>query len=200
MGPCFVTYFHSKTNRTHNSRVYWISLYMFRTVFPSIVKSSRLYIQHQVHGMQSTNLYDMYLMLYVQSWTLDDGRKDRPKHVETERLYIHYQVYVIQVSWLHASMQSTNLYDIYLILYVQSWTLDDGRKDRPKHVETERLYIQHQVYVIQVSWLHASGHEMELSSISYPLACNQLTFVTYNWCCMYSLELLTMDGKTVRNM
>ena len=50
------------------------------------------------------------------------------------------------VRWLHASghemehivpasMQSTNLYDIYLILYVQSWTPDEGRKDRPKHVE-----------------------------------------------------------------
>jgi len=27
------------------------------------------------------------------------------------------------------------LYDIYLSLYVQSWTPHDGRKDRPKHVE-----------------------------------------------------------------
>ena len=26
--------------------------------------------------------YDIYLMLYVQSWTPDDGQKDRPKHVE----------------------------------------------------------------------------------------------------------------------
>ena len=26
------------------------------------------------------------------------------------------------------------LFDIYLLLYVQSWTPDDGRKDRPKHV------------------------------------------------------------------
>ena len=34
-----------------------------------------------------------------------------------------------------ASMQSTNLYDIYLMLYVQPSTPDDGRKDRPKHVE-----------------------------------------------------------------
>jgi len=75
----------------HNFRVYWISLYMFRTVFPSIIRSSRLYIQHQVYviqvnwllaGKQSTNLYNIYLMLYVQSWTPDDGRKDRPKHVQ----------------------------------------------------------------------------------------------------------------------
>ena len=58
------------------------------------------------------------------------------------RLSVHHKefnVYIIQVSWLHASvppsMQSSNLYDIYLMLCVQSWTPDDGRKDRPKHVE-----------------------------------------------------------------
>jgi hypothetical protein len=80
----------------HNFRVYWISLYMFRTVFPSIIRSSRLYTQHHVcliqvswllasahepASKQSTNLYDIYLMLCVQSWTPDDGRKDRAKHV-----------------------------------------------------------------------------------------------------------------------
>jgi hypothetical protein len=32
-------------------------------------------------GMQSTKLYDIYLKLYVQSWTPDDGRIDRPKHL-----------------------------------------------------------------------------------------------------------------------
>jgi hypothetical protein len=73
-------------------RVYWNSLYMFRTVFPSIIRSSRLYIQHQVYVIQvrwqhasrhlvpasmlSTNLYDINLM-YVQSWTPDDGWHDR---------------------------------------------------------------------------------------------------------------------------
>jgi len=31
---------------------------------------------------QSTNLYDIYLMLYVQSRAPDDGGKDCPKHVE----------------------------------------------------------------------------------------------------------------------
>jgi hypothetical protein len=36
-----------------------------------------------VGGVASSqqNLFDIYLMLYVQSWTPDDGRKDRPKHV-----------------------------------------------------------------------------------------------------------------------
>ena len=50
------------------------TLYMFRTVFPSIIRSLRQYIQHQVHvtqvlwllaSKQPQNLYNMYLMLYV---------------------------------------------------------------------------------------------------------------------------------------
>jgi len=28
------------------------------------------------------HLFEKCLLLYVQSWTPDDGRKDRPKHVE----------------------------------------------------------------------------------------------------------------------
>jgi len=36
----------------HNFRVYWISLYIFRTVFPSIIRGSRLYTQHQVYVIQ----------------------------------------------------------------------------------------------------------------------------------------------------
>ena len=52
------------------------TLYMFRTVSQSIIRSLRLYIQHQA--------------------------------------------YVIQVLWLLASKQPQNLYDIYLMLYVQA--------------------------------------------------------------------------------
>ena len=62
---------------------------MFRTVFPSIIRTLRLYIQHHtiqvlwlLASKQPQNLYDIYLMLYVESYTPDDGRKDRPKHVE----------------------------------------------------------------------------------------------------------------------
>jgi len=50
---------------------------MFQTVFPSIIRSLRLYIQHQVYVKQilltarlasiQQNLFDLYLMLYVQS-------------------------------------------------------------------------------------------------------------------------------------
>jgi hypothetical protein len=45
----------------------------------------------------------------------------------------------------------------------------------PTIITSLRLYIQHQVYVIQVLWLLASGNEMELAS----------------------LRLMMMDGKTI---
>jgi len=64
------------------------------------------------------------------------------------------------------------------------------------------------------SFLPSSGVQDCIHSIRYmsyrfadcmlagicPLACSQLTCMTYTWCCMYSLELLMMEGKTVRNM
>ena len=58
-----------------------MTLYMLRTVFPFIIRSSRLYIQQQAYVRQIL-LSDKRLLLYVQSRTPDDGRKDRPKHVE----------------------------------------------------------------------------------------------------------------------
>jgi len=77
VGPCIVIYSYSKTNRMHNiSNLFYFETtrYMFRTVSPSIIRSLRLYIQHQVYviqflwllaSKQPQNLYGM--MLCVQS-------------------------------------------------------------------------------------------------------------------------------------
>jgi hypothetical protein len=49
------TYFYSKTNQIHNiSNLFYIgtTLYIFRTIPPSIIRSLRLYIQHQVYVIQ----------------------------------------------------------------------------------------------------------------------------------------------------
>ena len=91
IGPCIIIYFYLKPPRcTSFSNIFYfgITLYMFRAVFPSIIRSSRLYI-HSISYMSNryccllaSNMFDIYLMLYVQSWTPDDGRKDRPEHVE----------------------------------------------------------------------------------------------------------------------
>jgi hypothetical protein len=70
--------FYSKTNQMHsisNLFSFRTTLYMFQAVFPSIIRSLRLY-KHPVHvvqvlwllaSKQTQNLCDMYLMLYVQS-------------------------------------------------------------------------------------------------------------------------------------
>ena len=72
-------YFCSKTNQMHNnSNLFYFgtTLYMFWTVFSSIISSLRLYIKHQVYVIQVLWLLvskqpqkpsDIYLMLYVQS-------------------------------------------------------------------------------------------------------------------------------------
>jgi len=47
--------FYSKTNQMHNtSNLFYFgtTLYMFRTVSPSIVRSQRLYTQHHVYVIQ----------------------------------------------------------------------------------------------------------------------------------------------------
>jgi len=92
ISECNITVdFYSKTNYMHQclkSIDFGMTLYMFRTVFPSIIRSSRLYIQQPnrycflLVSKQTADLFDIRLLLYVQSWTPDDGRKDRPKHVQ----------------------------------------------------------------------------------------------------------------------
>jgi len=57
----------------------------------------------------------------------------------------------------------------------------------PSIIRSSRLYIQQQVYVKQIL---LSACKQADNSIR----------LTYTCCCMYSLELLMMDGKTVRNV
>ena len=68
------------------------TLYMFQTGFPSIIRSSKLYIQRQVFvrplllpaaspaRLAAGNSNG--LTLYVQFWAPDDGGKNRLKHVQ----------------------------------------------------------------------------------------------------------------------
>jgi hypothetical protein len=91
VGLCIVIYFCSKTNQMHNiSHLFYFgtTLYIFRTVFPSIIRSIGLYVHHQVHSCaiqvmwllatgnemelvpaskHPQNLYVIHLMVYVQS-------------------------------------------------------------------------------------------------------------------------------------
>ena len=84
--------FYSKTNKMHNISnlfCFGTTIYMFQTVPHSIIRSPRPYIQHKAHVIQALwllasrnipaskqpqNLYEICLMLYVRSWTPDDGQ------------------------------------------------------------------------------------------------------------------------------
>jgi len=55
IGPCIVIYSYSKTNKMHllSQIIYSCkTLCIFRTVFPSIIRSSRLHIQQQAYVKQ----------------------------------------------------------------------------------------------------------------------------------------------------
>jgi len=88
--------------------------------------------------MQSTNLYDMYLMLYVQFWTPDDGRKDRPKHVEWYSInskkkcasgwFYYRNISRCTVTW------TSNLYEILsmCIIWQGAMGINSGKKWNPR--------------------------------------------------------------------
>jgi len=61
------------------------------------------------------------------------GRSFRPSSGVQDCTYSNRQLSK-RYCWLLASRQQY-LFDKCLLLYVQSWTPDDGRNDRPKHVE-----------------------------------------------------------------
>jgi len=74
------------TRCTNVSNLFYfeLTLHLFRTVFPSIIRSSRLYIQQKAFVKQILLSASRQQYLYVQSWTPDDGRKDSPKQVECQ--------------------------------------------------------------------------------------------------------------------
>ena len=63
---------------------------MFQAVSPPIIRSSKLYTQHQVYVKAclllplavAASKLDIYLMLCVQFWAPDDGWRNRLKYVE----------------------------------------------------------------------------------------------------------------------
>ena len=97
IGPCIANIFseYNQQDATFLKCIYFCkTLYMFQTVFLSIISSSKLHIQRQVfvrpiplpaaRQASSRQQYwsDKYLTLYVQFWAPDDGRKNRLKYVE----------------------------------------------------------------------------------------------------------------------
>jgi len=85
-------YSYSTTNKMHllSQIIYSCkTLYMFRTVFSSVIRSTKLRVQQRYTSNSCCYLLQQVAaavwhitLLYTQFWAPDDGRKDRPKHVE----------------------------------------------------------------------------------------------------------------------
>ena len=84
-------YFYSKTNKMHQCIkfiLFWNGtlhvsddLSVHHQEFKTVHTATGFY-QRDIAVCLLASLFDKCLLLYVQSWTPDDGRKDRPKHVE----------------------------------------------------------------------------------------------------------------------
>ena len=61
---------------------------------------------------------------------------------------------------------------------------------------SDGLYVHHQEF----NTVHTASGICQTYTGTCLLASSYRTCMTYNCCCMYSLGLLMMDGKTVRNM
>jgi len=96
------------------------------------------------------------------------------------------------------STLSTQLYAQFFefIEYHSTWF---GRSFRPSSGVQDCTYsIRYMSYRFVDCMLE--GTRWNCSSTLCPLASNHRTCMTYTWCYMHSLELLMIDGKTVRNM
>jgi len=118
---CNIIYIVKPTRCTSVSNLFYfeMTLYRFQTVFPSIIRSSRLYIQQQAFVKQT-----------LLSETCRMSFQNKTNLISKDRWWLTTDTAVC----LLASRQQY-LFDKCLLLYVQSWTPDDGRKDRPKPVE-----------------------------------------------------------------
>jgi len=101
-----------------------------------------------------------------------------------------------------ASKHSTKLCDIYLMVYVQSWTPDDGWEDRPIYVEW---------YSINSKIVHLVGFTIELCFRFSPIYNSQLCqfhYTEYKWivcpkfCPLWgwSREAISGGERVVRNV
>jgi hypothetical protein len=113
IGSCIVTQIHSKTNQMHNSSSSLNINPHVSDVSPSIIRSSRLYIQHQIYVIQFR-------------WLLASGHKMEQ-----------------QFHLLPARKQSTNLYDISdaVCTVLDTWWWTERPSERVIFNKLEKLCI-----------------------------------------------------------
>jgi hypothetical protein len=164
---------------------------MFRTLFPSIIRSSRLHIQQQVYYKQILLDSSWNVMAHVDTregkwrgnWRMDWVASTL--HTTSE-----HGVSSITTAHAHTSAASSRLNWLPLRF---KWTRPLRRKKKSCFCACAITFQLASNYLLAgMRW-----NEFHLFPASKQLA-------VYGWhilcCCMYSLKLLMMDGKTVRNI
>jgi len=123
IGPCIVIYSYSKTNQMHHCLkfiLFWSStLHVYWWFFlPSSGVQDCTYSNRH---MSNRCLTYVCCCMYSLEFLMMDGKTMRNI------------MSIIYCCLLASNQTAILLFDICLLLYVQSWTPDDGRKDHPKH-------------------------------------------------------------------
>jgi hypothetical protein len=139
-----------------------MTLYMFRTAFPSIIRSSRLYIKQQafvkqillsawyisiVKPTRCTNVSNLFYF----AMTLYMFRTVFPSIIRSSRLYIKQQAFVKEIllsAWYIVIVKPTRCTSVPNLLYF-GMTLYMFRKVFPSVIRSSRLYIQQKEFVKQ---------------------------------------------------
>jgi hypothetical protein len=128
------------------------TLFPYTTLFRSICLTNAcccMYSLERLTASRQQYLFDKCLLLYVQSWTADSKQTAVSVWQMTaavcrvlncwqqadSSICLTYACCCMYSLELLTGSRQQYLFDKCLLLYVQSWAPDDGRKDRPKHVE-----------------------------------------------------------------
>ena len=139
---------------------------MFRAVFPSIIRSLKLYIQHHtiqvlwlLASKQPQKLYDVYLILPAVVINPLNPELNPICHL-LALLGAHHILHVSRIRINRTTDFYSKINHKHSIsnLFYCGTTFSMFRTVSPSVIRSLRLYTQHQVYVIQVLWLLASSH------------------------------------------
>ena len=122
----------------------------------------------------------------------------------------HVSTFLGRFTWYAYAMKVLNLY--YSLLCPAFWTQDRYiTLDTVPNLFLSTILMKFPLKIQPKTWQFISIGKPTRRTTSHiyliveqrstcKQASSHKTFMTYTWCCMYSLRLMMMDGETVRNM
>jgi hypothetical protein len=177
----YVRRINNQDKRLHKALLYASLFYAFLLPLPFTIL--QYFLKHTFHFLFNP-LWLIWRLWYRALWYNSIVKLTRRTIFE----FIEYNSTCFARSrfhLVHASKQSTNLYDIYLMLCVQTWTPDDGRKNLPKHAEW---------YSVNSKIVHLVDCTIEMHLLPF-----YLTFV-WEWVFIYAFLIYLNFFRNVINL